>query len=59
MTERKIIERLMRATQDLAYWSRELLKVNAAIERSVIAGRAEIRRRSVARKERHHASRDG
>jgi hypothetical protein len=58
MTEQKIIERLMRATHGLAYWSRELLKVNAAIERCVAAGRADIKRRNVARKERYHASQD-
>jgi len=51
MNERKIIEQLMRATHGLAYWSGELLKVNAAIERHVVAGRANSKRRTTARKD--------
>jgi len=41
----------MRATRGLAYWSAELLKVEAAIERHVAASRVETKRRHVARKD--------
>jgi hypothetical protein len=55
MTEQNIIERLMRATQGLAYWSRELLKVNAAIERYIAGGRADVTRRDVITKDNDNA----
>ncbi len=56
MDEKKTIERLMRATRGLAYWSGELLKVNAAIERHVADGRANINRRKTAREDRQNAN---
>lgn len=46
----------MRATHGLAYWSRELLRVNTAIEQHVASGRTNIKRRSTARKENDDAN---
>jgi len=56
MNERKTIQRLMRATRGLAYWSSELLKVDAAIQRQVADGRTDTKGRTTARKDKRDAS---
>jgi hypothetical protein len=44
--EQKLFERLIRASQGLSYWSKELLKVNKAIEKSIAtAGKKQMPRK--------------